>query len=122
MAKKKQRFEIDFFEFSFLVAACIPPRPIARTVFFQNVIDKYYHELTKDERARLYEWICREHSFDTENELCQIFISRYNPENQYLVEDIKGEKHELFLHKGEYRMSVSSWLPKEHIKEVFKLS
>lgn len=118
--KKKQRFEIDFFEFSFLVAACIPPRPIARTVFFQNVIDKYYHELTRDERARLYDWTTREHSFDRENELCQMFACRYNPENQYLVEDIKGEKHELFLHNGEYRKSITSWLPKENIKHIEK--
>lgn len=119
--KKKQRFEIDFFEFSFLVEACIPPCPIARTQFFQNVIEKYYHELTKNERARLYEWILRNHSFDKENELCQIFAARYNPKNQYLVEDIKGEKHELFLHEGEYRKSISSWLPKENIKHIVKL-
>ena len=53
---KKRRFEIDFFEFSFLVEACIPERPIARTMFWHNVIDKYYHELTDDERARLFEF------------------------------------------------------------------
>ena len=43
-----QRFgDIDFFEFSFLVESCIPPSPIARAYFWQNVIDKYYYVLTK---------------------------------------------------------------------------
>lgn len=42
------RFSIDFIEFSFLVEACIPPRPIARTYFWGQVIDKYYHVLTVD--------------------------------------------------------------------------
>ena len=53
------RFNIDFFEFSFLVEACIPPRPIARAMFWDDVINKYYHVLTDNERQRLFEWINR---------------------------------------------------------------
>jgi hypothetical protein len=79
------RFPIDFFEFSFLVEACIPPRPIARTMFWHDVINKYYHVLTPNERARLYEWIGRSYFFKLENEDCALFAARFNPANQYRV-------------------------------------
>ena len=78
-------FKIDFFEFSFLVEATIPPAPIARTMFFNNVIDKYYHDMTDAERNRLFEWITSSHKFNIENEQCDLFYKRYDPNNQYLV-------------------------------------
>jgi hypothetical protein len=52
-------FTIDFFELAFLVEACIPPRPIARSMFFDDVSDIHYHKMTKEERQRLFDWIIR---------------------------------------------------------------
>lgn len=89
------RFPIDFFEFSFLVEACIPPRPIARSVFWEDVINKYYHVLTSDERCRLYEWISRNIYFDVTNEDYALFSARYNPENQWQVKTSHKGKEEV---------------------------
>jgi len=53
----KNRFNIDFFEFSFLVEACIPPVPIARAVFWGKVLNEYYKVLSQEERDKLHEWL-----------------------------------------------------------------
>ena len=42
-------FKIDFFELAFLAEACIPPVPIARAMFFADLSDKYYHQMTQEE-------------------------------------------------------------------------
>jgi hypothetical protein len=126
--KKKPRFEIDFFEFSFLVEACIPPRPIARAMFWQKAIDVYYYELTKDERARLYEWINRcysmEHGIKEGNEDCWLFNARYNPDNQYLVEaknNDKTETYHCFHLNGRYYTKSNTSIVEEYITNVTKL-
>lgn len=89
------RFQIDFFEFSFLVEACIPPRPIARAMFWDDVINKYYQVLTPDERAKLYEWIVRNPCFDLANEDCALFAARFNPANQYKLQVSYGDSPEI---------------------------
>ena len=122
------RFDIDFFEFSFLVEACIPPRPIARAMFWDNVINKYYNILTDDERAKLYEWINRngnmEHSLEKGNEDCEIFNARFNPENQFKVHyDFNGEQgfHICFKYKERYYMSKNSSIEEGFITKIEKL-
>lgn len=97
------RFDIDFFEFAFLVEACIPQRPIARTMFWHDVINKYYWVLTEGERADLYEWInrnpCYQKGLEDKQEDVLWFEYRYNPDNQYEVEaeaDGKKETHRCF--------------------------
>ena len=83
------RFNIDFFEFSFLVEACIPPRPIARAMFWDDVINKHYNVLTENERERLFEWVNRcygmEHGLENKNEDCLLFNARFDKENQYKI-------------------------------------
>ena len=81
----ENRFEIDFFEFAFLVEACIPPRPIARSMFWDKVIDEYYDILTFDERIRLFGWIQNNPCYNLENDDCKLFHLRYDPDNQYNV-------------------------------------
>jgi len=120
---KKNRFNIDFFEFSFLVEACIPPLPIARTVFWYDVIDKYYHVLTKNERARLFEWINRNGQFEAslkKEEDSRVFYARYDPNNQYLV-TAKGEEIECFLFKERYYTKRNTWIAEEYIEKVEKI-
>lgn len=129
MAKTKQnRFDIDFIEFSFLVCATIPPRPIARTMFWHRVIDQYYHSLTKRERADLFEWVTREYAFENgmenKNEDCELFYSRYNPDNQYLVKTLfKGKEEEVkcFKHKDRYHTSRNTSINEDFIKEIIKI-
>jgi hypothetical protein len=106
MKNKQNRFNIDFFEFSFLVEACIPPVPIARYSFFSDVINKYYHVLTPNERKRLYEWIGRSPRMtESTDDMCMAFLARYNPDNQYRVtvsRDLQTETNECFLMDGVY--------------------
>lgn len=122
----KNRFNIDFFEFGFLVEACLPPVAIARGMFFNKVLTEYYEELTKEERARLHDWITRHPRFDINNEYHKVFEARYNPNNQYLVIGIDDKRYDSFLVDGEYYNyyvpgNKKSYIPKEHIKSVMKL-
>ena len=91
-----QRFgDIDFFEFSFLVSACAGNRPIARSMFFDRVIDKYYHVLSQDERDNLFEWINRSSSFkfDLERGINEGFLAPYKPIElkSKLIKDAEAE-------------------------------
>ena len=120
----KSRFDIDFFEFYFLVEACIPPRPIARAMFWQDVCDKYYHVLTQEERANLFDWILRNPNFDLNNEDCKLFYDRYNPNNQYSVttnfnNEIKNV--ECFLHFDKYHTKINVSINEDYIKEIKKI-
>lgn len=129
MAKKqKQRFKIDFFEFSFLVEACIPPTPIARAMFWDNVINEYYHELTPEEREKLHEWVNRnpsmQHALEQNNEDAIAFNLRYDPDNQYEVRtEFKGKEEIVPSYKDgdRYYIEINKWIAPEFIKEVIKL-
>jgi hypothetical protein len=94
------RFNIDFFEFSFLLEACIPPRPIARAMFWDDVIDKHYNTLTDNDRVRLFEWInrnaCMQDGIEEGNEDCLLFNARFNPDNQYKVHTNYNDKLEVY--------------------------
>ena len=123
-----QRFNIDFFEFSFLVKACIPKTPIARAYFWGNVIDKYYFELNQNERDRLFEWINRayrmEEGLKSEDEGCLLFNARFDKNNQYLVSTFYGgkeDKIEAFLLNGKYHTSKSTSINEEYINKIEKL-
>jgi len=76
-------FKIDFFELAFLAEACIPPVPIARAVFFADLSEKYYSQMSQEERNKLFEWLTPK--LDLSNEDCQHFFARFNIHNQYKV-------------------------------------
>ena len=121
------RFPIDFFEFSFLVEACIPPRPIARAMFWHDVINKHYHTLTKNERERLFEWVNRNHSMqsgiENGNEDCLIFNARFDPTNQYNVyTNFGGENKiiETFSWQGKYHTTINTFIQEEYITKIEK--
>lgn len=124
------RFEdIDFFEFSFLVESCYGRRPIARSVFFEKVIDKYYYVLTQNERDRLFEWLNRNVGFQQElkdkEESCLLFNARFDKDNQYLVSyffDGENNKKETFLYDNEYRISKNTYIDKKYITQIEKLN
>ena len=125
-----QRFgDIDFFEFAFLVEACSGRQPIARSMFFQRVIDKYYYVLTQDERDRLFEWINRSSSFkfdlEKEEESCLLFNARFDKNNQFLVHTFfDGEEKiiEAFLLDGKYHTSKTTSINEEYITKIEKLN
>jgi len=122
------RFNIDFFEFSFLVEACIPPRPIARTMFWDDVINKHYNTLTDDERERLFEWINRNHSMQDGikelNEDCLLFNARFDPDNQYKVHtnyNDKLEVYDAFKLNDRYYIKKNTSIEDRFITKVEKL-
>lgn len=112
------RFPIDFFEFSFLVEACIPPVPIARAMFWEQVINVHYHALTPNERQRLFEWVKHSTRFDPTNEDCALFNARFDPANQYEVTTLHEGKEETtscFLWKGKYHETKNRFIAPEYI-------
>ena len=117
-------FKISFMEFSFLVEACIPPRPIARSMFWYEVIDDYYHIMTKEERKKLFDWIQLNPSFDINNEDCLLFYDRFNPDNQYKIYTrLKGEEdiHKCFLHKEQFYTKRNIYISNDYIINRIKI-
>ena len=122
---KQNRFDIDFFEFSFLVTACIPPQPIARSVFWDDVINKHYKVLTQQERDNLYLWVNRDdrmkYGLKEKNEACLLFNARYDNENQYIATCFYNGKEsmvECFKWNNEYHTSKSQYIADEYIAKV----
>ncbi len=125
---KNCRFPIDFFEFSFLVEACVPPRPIARAMFWDDVINVHYHTMTQNERNGLYDWINRSYGIEqgikNGNEDCLLFNARFDKNNQFEVVTIyegKVEVHQLFLWKGRYHLSKTQSVEKKYITKIRKI-
>jgi hypothetical protein len=120
-------FTIDFFEFSFLVEACIPPRPIARGHFWGKLIDFYYNQMNQVQRDNLFEWINRcygmEEGIKNKNEDCLLFNARFDKNNQYEVTvklDNIVETREMFLWQGRYHSSKNQFANNDYIIEVKK--
>lgn len=125
----ENRFNIDFFLFSVLVENCIPPRPIARAFFWDEVINTYYNVLTQDERNNLYGWINRnpyfEHQIKDKQEDCLLFNARYDKENQYIITiNYEGEikNVETFRWEEKYHISKSTSLQEEYIINIKQLN
>jgi hypothetical protein len=117
-------FQIDFFELSFLAEACIPPRPIARAMFWHSLTDKYWEQMTEGQRIHLFEWIqmswVYEESLEKEVDT-QVFHARFDPHNQYMVKtnyEGKVEEHRAFKMGDRYYTKRNKWITKEYILSV----
>jgi hypothetical protein len=120
-------FTIDFFELAFLAEACIPPNPIARTMFWQHLTDVYWGQMSDEERDRLFEWLNRndyyKQSLEKEEDT-QMFHARFDPDNQYMVYttmDGKDDVNRAFKYKDLYYVKRNSWITPEFITKVEKL-
>ena len=128
-------FNIDFFELAFLAEACIPPRPIARAVFWQNLTKAYWGQMSEGEREHLFDWMNRNDWYkkSLEEEVdTKIFHARFDPDNQYLVEYAgngqMGECRAFKRHGSEaegftnrYYIGHDTYIPEEFIVKVEKL-
>lgn len=119
-------FIIEFFELAFLAEACIPPRPIARAMFWQSLTDRYWYEMTEGQRAHLFEWLQKnwvyEESLEKEEDT-QVFHARFNPDNQYIIKvNYNGEdsEHRAFKLNDNYYIGRNSWVADEYITSVEK--
>ena len=121
-------FIIDFFELAFLAEACIPPRPIARAMFWQSLTDKYWHQMTEGERAHLFEWLQKSWVYEEslkEEEDTQVFHARFDPDNQYIIKtnyEDKAEEHRAFKLNDNYYIGRNRWVADEYIVSVEKFT
>jgi len=116
-------FKIDFFELVFLAEACIPTVPIARAMFWKNLIDVYYEQMSEDERKRLFEFISGHPKFSKHVEDCRIFFARFNPNNQWLVKCFHmGSASEIrcFRMNDRFYTKTDKSVNPEYIKEFRK--
>ena len=120
-------FTIDFFELAFLAEACIPPNPIARTMFWQHLTDEYWEQMSDEERDRLFEWLNRNDNYKRsleKEEETQIFHARFDPDNQHMVYttmDGKDDVNRTFKYKDLYFVKRNSWITPEFITKVEKI-
>ena len=117
------KFVIDFFELAFLTEACLPQSTIARHCFFMNVIDRYYHQMSWEQRKHFFQWIGKK--LNMEYEESQIFCARFNPDNQFNVTTFyEGKKLniEAFLLKDRYCFSSNKSVNDDYIESVEKLT
>ena len=120
--KTNNNFVIDFFELAFLTEACLPPSPIAKHCFFMNTIDRYYFEMTWEQRKHFFEWITPK--LNMEHEESKMFYARYNPENQYLVKTLCEEKQEdveAFLFEEKYMITSMRRINEDYVLSIEKL-
>jgi hypothetical protein len=114
----EKKFVIDFFELAYLTESCLPPQPISRRSFFMDTIDRYYFNMTWEERKHFFEWISPK--LDMEQEESKVFYARYNPENQYKTSlFFYGEEQfvEAFLLDGKYMVSSTVRLNEEYFSK-----
>ena len=121
----ERKFEINFEEFKILTSATIPPRPIARAMFWDDVCDSYYHEMTPDERVQLFDWIPRNPNFKLRNKDCARFYARFNPKRQYIVHTEYGDKKEeykTYRLDGRYYTSKNKFMNEDYITKIEPIS
>lgn len=112
-------FQIDFFELLFLAEVCMPPRPIARAMFFQDLCDKHYHQMSENERAKMYKFIGEK--LDLEQEDARYFMARFNPENQFIAICFINKKRQniaCFKYDNKYHISKTQSVNEQYIKYV----
>jgi hypothetical protein len=114
------RYTIDFFELMFLAEACIPPVPIARTMFWYNLTDVYRKQMTVEERGRFREGLANSSRYDLKNENISRFDRAFNPDNQYNVTTMHGETHDCYKSGDRYYVNRNTWVATEFIAKVEK--
>ena len=120
-------FSIDFFELCFLAEACIPERPIARSMFWDNLTNRYWNEMDESERERMFTWLNRNDIYQEslkKHEQTKIFHARFDPDNQYLVKtklNDKEEEHRAFKFDELYCTGIRKWIHPDYIVSVEKL-
>jgi hypothetical protein len=120
-------FQIDFFELAFLAEACIPPRAIARAMFWQSLTDKYWAQMTEGERNHLFEWLQKNYYYKEsleQQEDTKIFHARFDPDNQYMVKvnyEGKEEDRRTFKMGDKYYIDSKSSIIEEYIVSIEKI-
>jgi len=115
-------FKINLTQLKVLANRCIPPVPIARAMFWENLIDVHYDLIPQTDRIIFfYEMMDNKYfvqRLEEDNEDAILFFNRYNPETQYEVTveyEGKIQRFNAFLHNDEYHVSSRSRIHKDYI-------
>lgn len=120
----ERTFQIDFFELAFLAEACIPPRPIARAMFWQHLTDQYWYQMSEAQRAHLFNWLQKNPYYEeslAKEEETQIFHARFDPNNQYLVYtnyQNKEEVHREFKLNDRFYIKRNTSIFEDYINKI----
>lgn len=120
-----KNFEIDFFELMFLSESVIPPRPIARSMCFDDFSEKHYHKMSDTQRKQFFRHVIAQPNFSLNNEQCRHFYARFNPENQYIVTGFhngRAEGHECYLFNDEYRTQKDRFINRDYVTKILRIS
>lgn len=112
-----ERFPIDIWELYFLAEICIPPTPIARAYLWEKLINVHYDLMSDSDKEIMYR-ITKSDRFDINNEECNLYEARYNPNNQYVVEVNYGgelKTYDAFKHEDKFKINTRSWISPEYI-------
>jgi hypothetical protein len=112
------KYTIDFFELMFLAEACIPPVPIARSMFWHNLTDVYRKQMSVEERGRFRDGVAKSSRYDLQNVHIAEFDKAFNPDNQYKVTTMRGETHDCYKHGDRYYVNRNTWVSPEFIAKV----
>jgi len=116
-------FIIDFFELLFLAEICIPPVPIARSMFFDNLSKIHYRIMSEEQKKKMFEFITNNNRFDIVNSDCQHFFNRFNPNNQFnILTDYQNKKEikQAYLHEKKYHVTKNQWIDEKYIVSIDK--
>lgn len=117
-------YQIDFFELCFLAEACIPPQPIARSMFWQDLSDKHYHKMTEQERGKMFQWLNQNYAYQQslkENKDTQNFHNRFDPSNQFIVHTSykgKQEQYRAYKRGDKYHTSSNTHIAPQYITNI----
>jgi len=120
----KNLIQIDFFEVQLLIEACRNPGTILRSSVLIKAIDVWYNSFTENEREKIYTYYLRIVNTNMLTVEDNIFLARYNPDNQYVITASNGTLHETvtaFLYEGKCHTSYSQFIPDEYIVSKEKL-
>lgn len=118
-----QEFSINFNELCILAEVCMPPSPIARSVFWAKLTDEISLQLTESQKAELFKLITEKDYFNKNNRDAQLFYARFNPQNQYVVSvEIDGlyQQFRCWLFEGNYRITTTQDIIQTYIFKVEK--
>jgi len=92
------------------------------------MIDKHYHNMTPDERSRLFEWMQLNSKFKDQlekgNKDVVLFYDRYKPDNQYrLFVSLDGYENriQVFKNEGKYKTHENTSIAEEYITKIEKI-
>lgn len=113
------KFSIDFFELMFLADVCIPPVPIVRSVFFENLSELYINQMSDDEIKRLFEHL--KPKLDINNQEHKLFLCRFDITKQFSVLTKYNNKKKwilAFKMDDKYHVSKNKFIDEKYIIKV----